>query len=126
MSLEKHYRMIFYLTFWKAWFAQTFGSLHCLIRLSVLESCSVSMNKICERIFFQITIEGINSALIHLVHNGEKIISFSYIFILIYIHIVWKGSTNNASKLHIDINVTHAHYSEKMKHEKSFCNKFIW
>ena len=33
-----------------------------------------------------------------------------------------KVSTNNLSKEHIGINVTHANYSEKMKYEFCFCN----
>ena len=39
MSLEKHYRMIIWITSWKAWFVQTFSSLHYSIRLSALDVC---------------------------------------------------------------------------------------
>ena len=44
MSLEKHYRMFIWITSWKAWFVETFGSLHYWIKVSVLDVCNVWMD----------------------------------------------------------------------------------
>ena len=37
-----------------------------------------------------------------------------------------KISTNNLSKWHIGINVTHANYSKKRKYENIVCNEYFW
>ena len=36
-----------------------------------------------------------------------------------------KVSTNNTSKYHISVNVTHANYSEKRKYENFVCNEYF-
>ena len=65
-----------------------------------------------------------NSMFIHLVYNENKIISFRYIFISICIVFYRKVSTDNLSKQHICINVTHANYSVKRKYEYLYCEYF--